>query len=232
MAAHAVNPLKTGEYVSEGGMGRLSITDGGQSGLRFEIHTIGPNRHSCDLGGNIAGNIGRATSDGFPSCVVVFEEDATAIQVRVGDQAKDNFENCRNYCGMRAGFDGTYWTLPPDCGGTEKRRTLGRYASLYQAGQYAAALQVLRSFQASCEKFLDVTSELDRVHNDVAITLHHLGDDKACLQELAKTMAASADSEEDLRQGMAGEPANFELYLPVAKSTWFNQKLCKGRDAK
>ena len=64
------------------------------------------------------------------------------------------------------------------------------------------------------------------MHNDVAITLHHLGDDKACREELAKTAAASASGEEDLRRGMAGVPADFELYLPVAKSTWVNRKVC------
>jgi len=228
-AASTVGPLEIGDYATEGGWGHLSIKRDAHSDLRFQIHAIGANRHSCDLEGSIEGNTGRATEGdvSFPPCLVAFERNAAAITVGVSSDGADNFQNCRSYCGMRAIFEGTYVALPPGCESAERRRSHDGFLRLYQSGDYAKALEVVRTLQTTCGKFLAAFDEVDSVHNDAAITLHHLGDDNACLQELAKTKAAMSKGEAELRKDMAGAPADFDLYLPVAKATWFNLKVCR-----
>ena len=67
-------------------------------------------------------------------------------------------------------------------------------------------------------------TELARIRNDLAITLHHLGDDQGCRRTLEPLRGLADAPDEDLA---AGEPALHDTYVELAKATRTNLKLCR-----
>jgi hypothetical protein len=71
--------------------------------------------------------------------------------------------------------------------------------------------------------------EVDTVRNDLALSQYHSGDFAQCLSTLNETYAGKAKDEEGLRSGDSGvylPPCDFDNYIDVAKSTWYNTGLC------
>ena len=108
-AAHAANPVP-GHYVAEGGWGYLDIKQPAAKGQPFKLESVGSNAHTCELEGFVKN--GRAVLESSlagKTCTVVFTPSAGAVTVAaVAD------EPCRDYCGMRAWFAGTYLLPPSD----------------------------------------------------------------------------------------------------------------------
>lgn len=87
---------------------------------------------------------------------------------------------------------------------------------------------------AQCEKSMNWI-EVDQVRNDLALAQYHNGDLQQCLATLNSTLAAQAKDEEDLKAGNGKvylPPCDFDNYIDVAKSTWFNKALCTKAIAK
>jgi hypothetical protein len=224
----AANPeIRPGQYVLEGDSGTLTIRKDERNRLTFEIESIGGNCHTCSVSGAISGTIGYGDSwagDGRGSkCEISFVPDGTAIVVRPITQ-----EGCRAYCGMRAGFDGTYLVHPVACTSVGRKKLRDRFLRLYSTRQFLPARKTLQSLLAQCSKFMNWI-EVDQVRNDLALAQYHSGDFQQCLTTLNDTLAASAKDAEDLKSGNGNiylPPCDFDNYIGVAKATWFNKALC------
>lgn len=219
--------IQPGQYVRERGSGMLTIRSDAQKRLTFEIESIGGNCHTCNVSGVISGATGYpdgwAAESDDSKCDISFSAGRSAVIV-----SPINVEECRAYCGMRAGFDGMYHVPPAACTNAGRQALRDRFLSLYRSRRFAQAADILQSLMAQCEKFMDWI-EMDQVRNDLALAQYHNGEFQQCLATLDATLAARARNEEELKGGENGiylPPCDFDNYIGVAKSTWFNKALC------
>jgi hypothetical protein len=205
----------------------ISSTDNRQ--LAFQLDAYGANRHTCGLSGTIDGNRGRVTATADQSiCLVDFHTMPNAVNVQI-NRAPGNFDACRAFCGARASFDRTYYKPPEGCTRPERQAIYQTFRHSDEAKEYSRAFADLQRAQAECGRFFGWI-ERDRVHNHLALTLHHLDKNTECLTELSKTLASSVDDEAALRNKFEGEPMSFEEYLPTARTTWQVRGLCSGAE--
>lgn len=212
-------PPAPGEYETHRAWGALTIEKASGGGLRFSIEVLGGNAHTCSLQGKIEGELGKA-DDGDPAapCLVTFRPQGKAIEV-----GSNTPQACRMFCGMRAMFEGSYYPPPKGCKPKERVARKEVFSRQYRARDYPQALATIEKLHAECGAFLDWI-EIDRLRNDWAITLYHLGRRADCRAALAPTRAAQFADADALREELP--PTDFENYLAVAKATWHNLKLC------
>ncbi len=210
--AQVANP-PTGEYIFERGSGLLHVKPGGA----FDISTVGANGHSCQLDGRIVG--GKAKLAGSP-CVVNFKTTGETVVITT-----NGADQCRENCGMRASFKGTYTRPSPACTIDAVSTSRKRFKQQYDAKNYGAAEGTLSAVLSECEKTLDWLST-SRIRNDLAITQFKTGDKAACLKTLQPLAEDASRTDADIKDGYP--PADAEDYLPIVKATRFNLKMCKG----
>lgn len=209
-----------GVYATEGGFGQLTVQAPVGGASRFAIETQGANGHSCALDGTIRG--GRAqldTTPGDPACVIGFEPLASGYRVSGSGGGE-----CRYFCGARAGFEFDYLPLPTACETQQVQRQRDRFLRDYKAKRYGDAAPVLQTLLTQCERWLN-WFEVGEVRNDLAITQYHLGQKAACRATLAPVAATATRNRQTLQASLP--PTDFESYLPIAKATWHNLKLCR-----
>jgi len=221
-AAQAADPAASawsaGEYLSEGGHGRLVISSrAGET--RFDLDEMGANGHSCTVDGVITGReVKLVPAVPGQLCTVKFSTTAQGISV-----AHDSSDACRNYCGARADFGGEY--LRPEAGCTRAQQQASRksFNTLYRAKSYAAALAVLSPVLNRCGRLQHWMTNA-AIRNDVAITQYHLGQRAECLKTLQPLDARTTSSEAELKELLP--PVDFDSFLSTAKATWHNKRLC------
>lgn len=211
-----------GEYATQPGYGLLTVTAGKDGVRRFSIDALGVNGHMCTLEGRIEGGVGRTDPDAGEAsiCSVDFKGEGGAFEVEPRD------ERCREFCGMRASFAGRYVRVPPGCSPTGREKRNQAFLADYRAKRFPAALRTLQQTEAACGRFFD-WAEKDSFANDKALTLHRLGRDKECLAVLAGTLVADNRNEDELREDFWPAPTDWDIYLPIAKATWTNRRLCE-----
>lgn len=202
-----------GEYIYQGGNGALRIKPNGH----FDITTIGANAHTCALDGTLARGTAKLDDS---SCVVNFSVDGGTV--KVGTNGADQ---CRDNCGARATFEGTYTRPAPACTDRAVAASRQGFKRRYDARDYAAALTTLAPVLSECDKTLDWISK-GWMRNDLALTQYKLGDRAACLQTLAPLAESAGKSDEKIQEEYP--PADAEIYLPVVRATRTNLKLCRG----
>lgn len=218
--ASAANPM-VGEYATKPGWGSLVIAEDKEGRRSFELFAMGSNGHMCELSGSLQGSSAVASSEFADTCRMTFDFDGARVAVQAITE-----DACRSYCGMRAGFEGDYSILTPACTPAARERRKDEFLSDYKAKRYAPALAKLDSVGSECGGFFDWLEE-DRFANDRAITLLHLGRPAECLAVLAGTRAADSHDEESLDESVSLPPADRDMYLPIARATWFNRDRCK-----
>lgn len=210
-----------GEYATQPGWGSLVISADEQGRQRFELFSVGGNGHICELSGIVQGT-SAATNDEFADiCRMTFDIDGARISVHAVTA-----EACRSYCGMRSGFEGDYSLLPSACTPSARERRNAMFLSDYKAKRYATALAKLDGLGRECGGFFSWL-EKDQFANDRAITLLHLGRPGECLTALGNTLAAESDDEDSLDETVSLPPTDRDMYLPIARATWFNRDRCK-----
>lgn len=210
--AQPANP-PAGEYIYEGGAGSLNVKPSG----RFDLNTIGPNAHLCALDGTIVR--GKSKIDDT-ACVVNF-----TVKGRVVEVTSNGSEDCRQSCGARASFEGTYTMPAPACTTKAVAATRKTFKRQYDAKDYAAARTTLAPVLGDCDKTLDWITK-GRVRNDLAITQFRLGDRAGCLKTLEPLAEDAARTDEGVKENYP--PADAEDILPVVRATRTNLKLCRG----
>lgn len=213
--------LRPGEYVTENGWGVLTISTSEDRTTHFSLEAIGGNGHFCNLEGEVR-NLRASLDVDEPgkSCVVTFLPKTDGIDVVSVDS-----ELCRYFCGMRATFEGRYFIPSPGCGAKERSVTREQFKKLYAAKSYVKAAAVLEPLLRGCSKTLDWL-ESGWIRNDLAITQYHLGRLEDCQKTLEPLTTNAAKTEADLQESLP--PSDFDNYLPIAKATWHNSKLCAG----
>lgn len=227
-SAVAAQPeIRTGQYVRDRDSGTLTIRSDEQNKRTFEIESIGGNCHSCSVSGVIRGSIGHADSwaaDGSASkCIISFSADRSKVVVK-----PTTGEECRAYCGARAGFEGSYVLPPAACTSADRQAQRDSSLALYRSRRYSQAASTLQTLITRCGEFMNWI-EIDQVRNDLALSQYHNSEISQCLETLNATQATKFKDEEELKAGgphVYLPPCDFDNYVGVAKATWFNKALC------
>lgn len=202
-----------GDYIFQYGSGALHVKPNGH----FDIATIGANAHTCALDGTIVR--GKAKIDDT-ACVVNFAVDADKVKVTTNGS-----DQCRESCGARASFEGTYTRPTPGCTDKAVANSRKTFKRQYDAKDYAAARTTLAPVLSDCEKTLDwITTGW--IRNDLALTQFKLSDRAACLKSLQPLAEDAALTDDGIKDNYP--PADAEIYLPVVRATRTNLKLCRG----
>ncbi len=221
VAQTSANVFVPGEYVSDGGAGRLSLKPGKNGALMFAIESVGGNGHSCSLDGEVRNGKARlAGADEKTPCIVTFTNTPSGIDVK-----GNSFEACGSqYCGMRATFEDVYFLPPPVCASAAVASTRKAFKQLYDARRFAEAREKLAPVLNDCARTLDWLTGA-RVRNDLAVTLHKLGDMAACRAVLAPLADDAKMTDKAVRENYP--PSDAESYLPVVRAARTNLNLCK-----
>lgn len=214
--------IQEGNYYRQGGGGLLVIKKHQSGSSYFSIETTGGNAHTCSLEG-IATNW-TANLPGLSSrdrCTIKFLKNKDGIEV-LSDE-RESHTACRDFCGMRAMFNGLYIKPSHGCTTNERSKKRGQFDKLYRAKSYTQAASIIKDTIEHCSNIMDWL-ELDRARNDYAITLYHLGRKDECLTTLRLTRAYELSGVDELRESYP--PTDFDNYVSIAKSTWHNTKIC------
>lgn len=220
--AMPANALKPGEYISEGGAGSLTLKSGKNGALRFAIEVVGANGHTCSLDGELTN--GRAKLEALDEkdpCVVTMTPAPSGIEVKGSASG-----SCQYYCGVRATFEATYFQPAPACRDKAVATTRKLFKQLYDAKKFAEARAKLEPLLNDCTRSLHWLDS-GRIRNDLAVTLHKLGDLAGC-QAVLRSLAGDAKAT-DAELQERYPPTDLESYLPIVRSTRTNLKLCLGK---
>lgn len=160
-----------GTYVTEGGWGTLNIrNDGG-----FALETLGANGHSCNLEGRIVRS--RATLE--QGCKVRFGLRGAVIQVGPEPATEANRQACREYCGMRAHFDGDYVAEQAACRDGPVKAERAAFLADYKGKRFPQATARLEKLLDTCGRFLWWMTEAE-IRNDLGLAQHRAGRSGSC----------------------------------------------------
>jgi hypothetical protein len=209
--AQASSPAE-GEYViSDGAWGTLKVQPRG----KFSIATTGANAHICEVDGLI---VDGKSKIGKSSCQVSFKTEGQDVRV-----STNGADACKDFCGMRAWFEGLYRKPEPLCVRKSIAEAKKSFKKSYVAKDYAAALAAIQPIATQCKPYLHWV-ESAWVRNDLALTQLKLGDRAACIKTLQDLAPDAAKSDKEITESYP--PSDSEAYLPVVQATRTNLRLC------
>ena len=214
--------LKPGEYVSERGQGQLVLKPGNGGALSFAIEAVGANGHTCSLEGEL--RKGRATLEAMEAkdpCVVTMTASPAGIDVKGSESG-----SCRYYCGARATFEAIYFLPAPACRDAAVTAARNTFKRLYDAKKFADARVTLEPLLKDCMRTLYWLDE-GRIRNDLAVTLHKLGDLAACREVLKPSSDDARMTDAKLQESYP--PTDLESVMPIVRSTRTNLRLCAAK---
>ncbi len=219
--AAGVIVVEPGEYISKGGWGVLNVKKSADGKLMFGIEAMGGNGHSCTLDGEIRQGVATldAMEPGKP-CVVKFSASPKGVEVTPTTEGMV----CQYFCGMRASFDGMYFSVPSGCRTAEVKAARKRFSDAYTKKDYAAARSYLQPVAENCEEFVGIWQAFD-IRNDYAVTLYHLKEKAACLKTLEPMVAIAKSTEQYIRDNHA--PTDADNMLAVRRAAATNLALCR-----
>jgi len=210
--------LAPGTHAVEGGWGSLVIQPATAKGQAFDLQALGGNAHSCQLDGVVVNRVATLEGADDKPCRVRFVPKGNALHVQDGSQGA-----CSLYCGMRASFEGVYEPLPKACETPAVSQARKQFKRAYDAKQFGQARTTLQNLWDACGRWMH-WSEAGRIRNDLAITHHHLGDPAACRAVLQPLAADAAKTDAQIREDWP--PSDADGFLPIARATRHNLKLC------
>jgi hypothetical protein len=224
-AALAGTPeIRSGEYVMDGDLGKLTITKTTE-GVAFQLYAeSGAPGYTCQFSGTILN--GRTTldsDDDSEDCQVTFKATGDYVEVH-----HNSAPSCHSYCGSNADFDGlVFQRAKAECSRPSQTKSRNEFKRLYGLKSYSEARSVLETLLAKCE---GVMQQIDVawVRNDLALSQYRANDRRACLQTLQPLSGDAAMSDEDIRRAhsfVVGDDG--AGYLAVIKATRTNLALCK-----
>lgn len=214
-----MGPLSPGEYVSEGGSGHLTLKPAKAGALNFTISSTGDNGHACSLEGAVRN--GRAKLEGVDPrkpCIVTMTSTPDGIDVKGGPG-----DACLIHCGVRATFEMVYFQPSTACTTSAVATTRKSFRQRYDSKQFAEARALLEPMLKACDRSLNWL-EKGRVRNDLAVTLHKLGDMATCRTVLQPLAEDAKLTDAGVRENYP--PSDADMYLPVVRATRTNLKLC------
>lgn len=199
------------DYGTERGWGSLTLD---RAARTFAISAVGANAHTCELQGQLGGaKLNEGTAD---SCRITLTEGRDGRITVAAAPATE--EACRQFCGMRAYFDGDYLPLPAACRPDALRQQHARGLADYRAKRFDAALQTWGAGLAACERLMDRFG-VWRWRNDMAIAAHRLGREADCAQWSQSVLDEAAP--------ITFAPTDADTAAPLLKATRFNLAQCR-----
>lgn len=198
-----------GEYLQSHGSGSLVIKAG-----TFKLETLGANGHTCLVEGKIKGELAHANEG---KCKLTF-----GVKGNVVDVKALHSEDCSEWCGARAWLEGEFTRPAPECTRQAVEETRASFKVLYDQKKWKEALAQLTPLLPKCEDMIG-RFEVMWIRNDLAITLHHAGDDAACrktLEPFGDLLTVKPD------EYVTAEPSYDGLYQDIARAAQTNAKLC------
>ncbi len=220
LAQNNSTAVAPGEYVGEGGKAYLTLKSGKSGSLNFEISSLGDNGHTCSLEGQLRN--GRAQLEGIDEktpCIVTMKMTPTGIDVKDSSGGA-----CQTYCGVRATFEMIYFQPIPACLSAAVSNTRKQFKTRYDSKQFLEARALLEPLLKDCKRSLDWIEDA-RIRNDLAVTLHKLGEMAECRNVLQPLAEDAAMTDKKVRESYP--PLEAGLYLPVVRATRTNLRLCK-----
>ena len=224
-ARESAPTLKHGEYISAQNRGQLVLKPGKGSAMSFLLESVGDNGHTCSLEGELQVDRelrrGRAKLEGAEEktpCVVTMTTTPAGIEVKGSESG-----SCSFYCGMRASFEATYFQPAPACREKAVSATRNNFKRLYDGKKFIEAQAMLEPLLKDCKGSLYWLDE-GRIRNDLAVTLHKLGDLAGCREVLKPQSEDARMSNAQLQENYA--PTDLESVLPIVRATRTNLKLC------
>ena len=211
--------LSPGEYISDEGSGHLTLKPGKSGALNFTISSTGSNGHACSLEGEVRN--GRAQLEGVDDkkpCIVTMKLTPEGIDVKGGPD-----DACLIHCGVRATFEMVYFQPLAACTRGAVAATRKAFKQRYDAKQFAEARALLEPMLKTCDRSLNWL-EKGRVRNDLAVTLHKLGDTATCRTVLQPLAEDAKMTDAGVRENYP--PSDADMYLPIVRATRTNLKLC------
>jgi hypothetical protein len=226
-----------GEYQT-GGYGQLTIGSADATGYqKFGISSMGANGHICDLGGKVRNNLAqleydpKQPEDRCDIRLTMAKRDVVEVKM-----VEEYAGGCRNYCGMRAGFEGSYAIPPEGCSSAQIEAATKRFSRQYKSRNYTAAAQSLESIYPLCKSWVFFTQEID-IRNDLAVTYSHLQRKDACIGILKPFTKAGIsrkpdpDDEEEMNSEVVfaiayNQPAYTDWARKAVNAARTNLKLC------
>jgi hypothetical protein len=212
--------LTPGTYIAEGGAGSLVLKAGKSGALNFSISTTGDNGHNCSLEGEL--RAGRAKLEGLDAktpCLVTMKLTPEGVDVK---DASDGA--CQVHCGMRATFETVFFQPAAACLSGAIGKTRNTFKQRYDEKKFADARALLEPVLNDCKRSLNWL-DAARIRNDLAVTLHKLGDLPTCRAVLQPLAEDAAMTDKAIRENYP--PLETDLYLPIVRATRTNLKLCK-----
>ncbi len=219
VAQQPATTIAPGEYVSEGGAGHLTLKPGKAGALNFAISSTGDNGHACSLEGELRN--GRAKLEGVDDkkpCIVTMKMTPGGIDVKGGPD-----DACLIHCGARATFEMVYFQPAAACTASAVAATRKAFKQRYDGKQFAEARALLEPMLKTCDRSL-FWLEKGRVRNDLAVTLHKLGDTATCRAVLQPLAEDAKMTDAGVRENYP--PSDADMYLPIVRATRTNLKLC------
>jgi hypothetical protein len=209
-----------GTYVTQRSFGTLNVNKLDAKGnAHFKINALGGNNHTCEVEGTLRGT--RATAEPTESkCVIDIVPKDGWVQVSVPDAASNA---CRAFCGVRAQFEGEYFSEIPACRSGEVGKKRKEFSQLYKAKEYQNAVAALGSLMEQCGQFLDRREEAE-VRNDMAVAYKNMKETGSCLEVLTPL---KKDYIDEPATGFAASDQTWGERMVSA--TRFNWKACGGK---
>lgn len=217
-AAASISP---GEYISLHGATNLSIEPSKSPvGLQhYQFTENGLDGTTCTVQNTISKERSYPNSL-LPGklCVIRFWEHEDYLEVRLEADA------CKNSCGKDAHVNGFYHIPAIGCDDVSRQRSREDFKRLYDNNEYEAALSLLNPLVTACSLTMRDTESAE-IKNDIAITQFHLGRLSDCRKTLDGISYHKLKNEVELKRKLSA--LEFDTYLPIARATWYNFKLCK-----
>ena len=126
---------------------------------------------------------------------------------------------CREYCGVNAGFEGTYRPEPAQCSDKGTEQMEAKFQAAYRAKRYSEAIKIKETYLQQCKTFVHWLDELGQ-RNDLAISYYHAGDNAQCRATL-QPVVKIVDNDEGV------SPILRESFEKQKRAVQFNLNQCK-----
>ncbi|UNM95543.1 hypothetical protein MMG00_09950 [Ignatzschineria rhizosphaerae] len=216
ISSFSFSQVVDGRYLGAGSESDVIIETNDIGQQRFLMNILGGNGHVCfDVAGTIKGNQGLVDDEEeLGQCELTFTQKGHILDVNI-----ETYEECRQYCGMRATLEGSYRIPPQACTLNAIALQRQEFQALYDQKQYKDAENILNKLLNQCNFYLDFVA-YDAIRNDLALTLYHQDAPELCIEVLTSTIAVD--------QNAYLPPMEQELYEEIEKAILFNWELCGG----
>lgn len=215
LSPNAFSGVLDGTYLGVGSESEVVIETNDQGNQRFSMNVLSGGHVCMDVTGSITENQGLVDDEEeLGQCRLSFHQNNHILNVGI-----ETYEECRQYCGMRATLEGSYRIPPQPCTSGAIAMQRQRFQSLYDQKQYQEAENILNKLLNQCDFYFDFVAR-DAIRNDLALTLYHQGQPGLCIEVLSSTVA--------LDQNLYLPLTEQEMYEDTEKAIRFNWELCSG----